>query len=90
MIRGTVEEALNAMVDAEGGRLYGTDRYERSKGPQDTRAGSLCNAWCTCETQHMQPLAPQWARLSVGFPAYGCSSTLLCFFYFIASLGLTF
>ena len=40
MVRGTVEEALNAMLDAEADRLCGAARYERSEGRKDTRAGS--------------------------------------------------
>ena len=40
MGRGTIEEALNAMLDAEADRLCGAARYERSEGRQDTRAGS--------------------------------------------------
>src|SRR5271170_2204059 len=40
MIRGTVEETLNAMLDAEADQLYGANRYERSQARQDTRAGS--------------------------------------------------
>lgn len=40
MVRGTVEEALNAMLDAEADRLCGAGRYERSQGRQDTRAGN--------------------------------------------------
>jgi len=40
MVRGTVEEALNAMLDAEADRLCGTGRYERSEARQDTLAGS--------------------------------------------------
>jgi transposase-like protein len=39
MVRGTVEEALNAMLDAEADRLCGAGRYERTAGRQDTRAG---------------------------------------------------
>ena len=39
MVRGTVEEALNAMLDAEADRLCGANRYERSEGRKDTRAG---------------------------------------------------
>jgi putative transposase len=39
MVRGTVEEALNAMLDAEADRLCGAGRYERSEGRRDTRAG---------------------------------------------------
>jgi transposase-like protein len=40
MVRGTVEETLNAMLDAEANRLCGAGRYERSQARQDTRAGS--------------------------------------------------
>jgi putative transposase len=40
MVRGTVEETLNALVDAEADRLCGAGRCERSQGRQDTRAGS--------------------------------------------------
>ena len=40
MVRGTVEETLNAMLDAEAERLCGAGRSERSEARQDTRAGS--------------------------------------------------
>jgi hypothetical protein len=40
MVRGTVEEVLNAMLDAEADQLCGAGRYERSQARQDTRAGS--------------------------------------------------
>jgi transposase-like protein len=40
MVRGTVEETLNEMLDAEADRLCGAARYERSQARQDTRAGS--------------------------------------------------
>ena len=40
MVRGTVEEALNAMLDAEADRLCGAERYERTEARKDTRAGS--------------------------------------------------
>jgi len=39
MVRGTVEETLNALLDAEADRLCGAGRYERTQGRQDTRAG---------------------------------------------------
>ena len=39
MVRGTVEEALNAMLDAEADRLCGAARYERTDARLDTRAG---------------------------------------------------
>jgi transposase-like protein len=40
MVLGTVEDALNAMIDAEADVLCGAQRYERSPGRVDTRAGS--------------------------------------------------
>src|SRR5947207_1605867 len=40
MVRGTVEETLNAMLDAEADQLCGAGRYERNEARQDTRAGS--------------------------------------------------
>jgi hypothetical protein len=40
MVRGTVEETLSAMLDAEADQLCGAGRYERSEARQDTRAGS--------------------------------------------------
>lgn len=40
MVRGTVEETLNAMLDAEADRLCGAGRYERNEARRDTRAGS--------------------------------------------------
>jgi len=40
MVRGTVEETLNAMLDAGADQLCGAGRYERSEARQDTRAGS--------------------------------------------------
>ena len=41
MVRGTVEETLNALLDAEADRLCSAGRYERTQGRQDTRAGKL-------------------------------------------------
>lgn len=40
LVRGTVEETLNAMLDAEADQLCGAQRYERSPDRVDTRAGS--------------------------------------------------
>ena len=37
--RGTVEETLNAMLDAEADQLCGAGRYGSSQARQDTRAG---------------------------------------------------
>ena len=40
IVRGTVEETLNALLDAEADRLCGAGRYERTDSRRDTRAGS--------------------------------------------------
>lgn len=40
MVRHSVEETLNALLDAEADRLCGAGRYERSADRSDTRAGS--------------------------------------------------
>jgi putative transposase len=42
VVRNTVEETLNALLELEADRLCGARRYERSEGRQDTRAGSYC------------------------------------------------
>lgn len=39
MVRGTVEDTLNSLLDAEADRLCNASRYERSPERQDTRAG---------------------------------------------------
>lgn len=39
MVRGTVEETLNKMLDAEADRLCNAERYERTQSRSDTRAG---------------------------------------------------
>lgn len=40
MVRGMVEETLNAMLDAEADQLCGAGKYERTEARKDTRAGS--------------------------------------------------
>lgn len=40
VVRATVEETLNALLDAEADHLCGAKRYERTEARQDTRAGS--------------------------------------------------
>lgn len=40
IVGGSVEETLNALLDAEADRLCNAERYERSEARQDTRAGS--------------------------------------------------
>jgi transposase-like protein len=39
IVRGTVEETLNALLDAEADRLCNAQRYERTEARRDTRAG---------------------------------------------------
>src|SRR6202007_561764 len=39
VVRGSVEETLNALLDAEADRLCNAQRYERSAPRRDTRAG---------------------------------------------------
>lgn len=39
IVRGTVEETLNSLLDAEADRICQATRYERSSKRRDTRAG---------------------------------------------------
>jgi transposase-like protein len=39
VVKGTVEQTLNALLDAEADRLCQAGRYERTEGRRDTRAG---------------------------------------------------
>jgi putative transposase len=40
VVRSTVEETLNALLDVEAAHLCGPRKYERTEGRKDTRAGS--------------------------------------------------
>jgi putative transposase len=40
-VHGSVEETLNAMLDAEAERLCNAGRYERTEARRDTRAGRI-------------------------------------------------
>ena len=40
VVRGSVEETLNAMLEAEAEQLCNAGRYERTEARRDTRAGS--------------------------------------------------
>jgi putative transposase len=40
IVRGSVEETLNALLEAEADRLCNAGRYERNEARRDTRAGS--------------------------------------------------
>src|SRR3974390_1471548 len=39
VVRGTVEETLNALLDAEADRLCNAQKYDRTEARRDTRAG---------------------------------------------------
>ena len=39
IVRSSVEETLNALLDAEANRFVGAGRYERSEGRRDYRSG---------------------------------------------------
>jgi len=39
IVKGTVEDTLNALLDADADRLCNAERYERSEGRKDRRAG---------------------------------------------------
>ncbi len=39
LVRGSVEEALNKLLDAEADQLCNAARYERTEARKDTRAG---------------------------------------------------
>jgi putative transposase len=47
VVRGTVEQTLNALLDAEADRACNAGRYERSPDRQDTRAGSYTRKLAT-------------------------------------------
>lgn len=40
IVRGTVQETLNALLDEEADRLCNAKKYERTEGRRDTRAGT--------------------------------------------------
>ena len=46
MVRGTVEETLNAMLDAEADQLCGAGRYERSFVSGRTAGRTARNLFC--------------------------------------------
>jgi transposase-like protein len=40
LVRGSVEDTLNSLLDAEADRLCNAARYERTEARKDTRAGT--------------------------------------------------
>ena len=56
MVRGTVEETLNKLLDAEADQLCNAARYERTESRRDTRAGHYKRKLQTCPNrQFMTP-----------------------------------
>lgn len=47
IVRGTVQETLNALLDEEASRLCNARRYERTGGRKDTRAGHYTRTFQT-------------------------------------------
>src|SRR5215831_1356871 len=62
VVRGTVEETLNALLDAEADRLCNAQRYERSEARRDTRAGHYERGMQT--NPRLSQLCPPCARPS--------------------------
>ena len=44
LVRGSVEDTLNALLDAEADQLCNATRYERTEARRDSRAGSYGDA----------------------------------------------
>jgi mutator family transposase/EF hand domain-containing protein len=60
VVRGSVEETLNALLEAEADRLCNAQRYERSEARRDTRAGH--SSWRE---------RPGWGRGGMGMMGRG-------------------
>ena len=60
VVRGSVEETLNALLDAEADRLCNAQRYERSEARRGTRAG-----------HYERKLQTKAARSSCGYRSFG-------------------
>jgi hypothetical protein len=60
VVRGSVEETLNALLDAEADRLCNAQRYERTEARCDTRAG-----------HYERKLQTKAARSSCGYRSCG-------------------
>jgi len=67
VVRGTVEETLNALLDAEADRLCNAQRYERTEARRDTRAGHYERGLQTkgrrcCDVESAEAAAPARSR----------------------------
>ena len=50
IVHGSVEETLNALLDAEADRLVGAGRYERCAGRRDYRSGEVLKLLGICRS----------------------------------------
>jgi putative transposase len=68
VVRGSVEETLNTLLDAEVDRLCNAQRYERSEARRDSRAGHYERKLQTKagDVKLRIPKASSQMRLSVG------------------------
>ena len=64
VVRSTVEETLNALLDAEADRLCRAERYERTEARQDTRAGSYQRQLHT-KVKQAQERSSSWAGMGI-------------------------
>ena len=58
LVRDSVEETLNSLLDAEADELCGAQRYEHSPDRVDTRAGSYKRQLHTKVSVHSAALYP--------------------------------
>lgn len=50
IVRGTVQDTLNALLDEEAARLCNAGRYERTQGRKNTRAGQYLRMHSTVKS----------------------------------------
>src|SRR5262249_26137059 len=86
VVRGTVEETLNALLDAEADRLCNAQRYERSAARRDTRAGHYERGGSVQNLSHFRLAEP---RPALAHPVMGApvcwSSSSWMFRYVLAT-----
>jgi putative transposase len=61
VVRGSVEETLNALLDAEADRLCNAQRYERTEARRDSRAG-----------HYERKLQTKAGEVKLGYRSFGC------------------
>jgi len=74
VVRGTVEETLNALLDAEADRLCNAQRYESSAARRDTRAGQADASAPTALANVMLPCGCDRASASA-IPSFAAVAT---------------